>query len=912
MWVVGAESRGGAGRMKRCRPCQISLTLAALLLGHALLAESQTGPQPERSLEAAEDRYERGLVALREGRLDDAERLLQAALGMQEALAPGSRARANSLNRLGSVALERGDLDLAQDYYQRALQIREQLQPQSLDVAASLNNLGVVALNRDELDHAWDFHRRALEIKEKLAPESLTVAASLGNLGMVASFRNDLELARVYMERDLKIKHKLAPESLGMAASLASLAEVAQQRDQLDQASAALEQSLLIKEKLVPESLTVAFTLNSLGVVARKRGELERASDFSQRARVIQEKLAPDSLALADTLDNLGAVALERGELEEAQAYFQGAYEIGAKLAPGGPSEPSILNSLGRVAWRRGALALAADYFDRSFEALEERVGRQGGAHHAKGSFRAEYGHCYRDAIELRLAMNRPAEAFALLERSRARSFLAMLAEKRLDLSTDLPPELEADRHAIATRHDRLQSRIWGLDPAKDGATIDALLGELVELRQQRDALASRIRQASPRLAALQYPETVGLQEARQALDPGTVMLSYSIGSSHSELFVVSREGGLEVHSLAIGEEALRREVELFREQIQEAKTDYPFAPSPRTFLEAAGRRLYQLLVAPAAARIEANARILFVPDGPLHLFPFGALIRQTAAQGSPAPGAQYLAAWKPFHTILSATVYARHTQRATDGKERSVLQLAAFGDPHYPARERRTATADQQLRSLLDRGLDLAPLPASRREVEEIAGLYPPPMSAVYLGDEATEERVKALGRNVRYLHFATHGFVDERLPLNSGLALTIRDVLREDGDNGLLQAWEIFESLRLEADLVVLSACSSGLGKEQGGEGLISLTRAFQYAGARSVVATLWSVEDRTTTEIMVRFYRHLKAGLSKDDALRAAQLDLIRGPITMADEHGQPRPFDASAPYYWAAFQLTGDWQ
>ena len=126
----------------------------------------------------------------------------------------------------------------------------------------------------------------------------------------------------------------------------------------------------------------------------------------------------------------------------------------------------------------------------------------------------------------------------------------------------------------------------------------------------------------------------------------------------------------------------------------------------------------------------------------------------------------------------------------------------------------------------------------------------------------------------------------------------------------NGLLQAWEIFEQMRIDADLVTLSACETGLGKEMGGEGLIGLTRAFQYAGARSVLASLWSVGDESTAELMTRFYRHLRAGKTKDDALRTAQLELIRMRVAPATA-GRTTP-TISHPFHWAAFQLIGDWR
>ena len=171
-----------------------------------------------------------------------------------------------------------------------------------------------------------------------------------------------------------------------------------------------------------------------------------------------------------------------------------------------------------------------------------------------------------------------------------------------------------------------------------------------------------------------------------------------------------------------------------------------------------------------------------------------------------------------------------------------------------------------------------------------------------MYLGAEATEERALSLGPEIRYLHFATHGVVDERLPLNSALVLAPPREPATAHPNGLLQAWEIFERLRIDADLVVLSACGSALGEEVGGEGLIGLTRAFQYAGARSVVASLWSVVDEATADLMVRFYRNLRAGQPKAEALRAAQVEGIRSRDDPAD----------AAPFFWAAFQVYGDWR
>jgi CHAT domain-containing protein len=221
-------------------------------------------------------------------------------------------------------------------------------------------------------------------------------------------------------------------------------------------------------------------------------------------------------------------------------------------------------------------------------------------------------------------------------------------------------------------------------------------------------------------------------------------------------------------------------------------------------------------------------------------------------------------------------------------------------------------------VRSAAERGVfDWPPLPYTRHEVEGIASLFPGGTTRTFLGPDALEDNVKSLDPKTSILHLAAHGYTDKQLPSSSYVALTIPEGTSSDDasperDNGLLQVWEIFERVRLDADLVVLSACDTALGEEQGGEGLIGLTRAFQYAGARTVMASLWSVRDQATSELMIRFYKHLRAGLPKDEALRQAQIELIRGPIEVVNEKGEKILLDASAPYFWAGFQLYGDWQ
>ncbi len=477
-----------------------------------------------------------------------------------------------------------------------------------------------------------------------------------------------------------------------------------------------------------------------------------------------------------------------------------------------------------------------------------------------------------------------------------------------------VPEDLDNARRSIAARYDQ---RFSELGSAAGQEEVETRAAELRKLRREQDDLEVKFRRASPRLAALQDPHPLDAQGIRETLDSGTVMLSYSVGEEQTHLFAVTREGGLQVETLEIGEQRLRRDVELHRDRIRQARPGTSFAGGYVPI----GKRLYATLIEPAAAIVGKSDRLLIIPDGPLHLLPFAALIRDVE-QGGPDEGRdwQFLVEWKPIHSVLSATVYAelkesrRHSGGPLEGPP--PLQLAAFGDPVYPGigGEERRDVGDLPLRAAVGRGyLDgLSRLEHTRREAQQIRELYPAAAATAYLGEAATEDQAKAIGKEARILHFAVHGVLDHRAPLDSFLAFSIPESFAQDRDNGLLQAWEIFERVRLDADLVVLSDCDTALGQELGGEGLIGLTRAFQYAGARSVAATLWSVADEATAELMVRFHRDLQAGQPKDQALQAAQLELLRGPIPIENRKGEEVDRDLSAPVFWAAFQIIGDWQ
>jgi CHAT domain-containing protein/Tfp pilus assembly protein PilF len=818
------------------------------------------------------------IVALSRGQLAVSQEHQEAALSIRERAAPGSTDVASSLNNLGVVARQRGDLVRAEEYYRRSLAIGEAIEPVSLDVATNLNNLGGVASLRGDLVAAEDLHRRSLALRETLVPDSLDVAMSLTNLGINARKRRDWPAAVDYSRRALAIKERRAPESLALALSINVLGFIAYSQGDWTTAARDFERALALREKLAPDSVDVAESLANCGLVAVARGELDRAETYFRRALAVVEKVAPDSLDVAQNLHALGDVARLRKQHEAAEEYYRRALAIRRERAPGSEVEAKTCHAVALVQRERGQLEQALDSHRCALDALEAQRSRLGGSDAVRSGFAADFASYYHETIAAYVAAGRAAEAFHVLERYRARELLALLAERDLVFSADVPEELDRERRMLNAEYDRALGR---LAEAKGGETAQPR-AELVRLRERRSQIQQKIRAASPRLAALHDPEPLALSAAQAALDPGTLLLSYAIGERASYLFVLGPgPNDFAAALLETDRERLRGAVGRFRELLREPET------LRRKQLDRVAAELAGVLLAPAADSIARAERVVVVPDGPLHLVPFAVL-------PVPGGGGKYLLESKPVHVVGSATVFAeiKKTRRAA-----RAWRVAAFGDPDYSAASAEDRTA-VDLRSARKRGLALRPLPASRGEVEGLRRLFPQ-SPRVFVGADANEANAKRVGRDVSLIHFACHALADEAAPLDSALALSLPRAWKPGQHNGLLQAWEIFEQVRIDAEIVTLSACGTALGHEMSGEGIVGLTRAFQYAGARSVLASLWAVDDDSTAQLMQDFYRHLGRGESKDAALRAAQLEMMRR-------------VRSSHPAHWAAFQLIGDWR
>jgi CHAT domain-containing protein len=636
---------------------------------------------------------------------------------------------------------------------------------------------------------------------------------------------------------------------------------------------------------------------------------MQAAQDYYHRALMIEERLAPNSLGVASILDHLGTAAQKRGDLQVALDYYRRVLEIRERLTPQSLEVASTLTDLGALAFSARRFSDARSLFDRAV-AIVEAKRRSISSTEARGLLLARYQAPYSGLLRTYVALDDLPAAFATLERARARSLVELLAERKIDLRADAPADLLKRQDQLDQNRSAISAALAKLISPKDDTRIEELQAALTRCDIQQRELEAQFRRASPRFANIQYPEPLDLTAARSAMDEGTLLLAYCVDEQQTYLFAVTKTD-LKVFTLAFGETSLTRQVNLFRDAVSQKRLGNPLGDVQRQ-----GRQLYDDLIRPAQEWVSRATRILICPDGAFHALPIAALISRTD------PELRYFIEDKPLHTIVSMTVYAETRKSAATDKHKPKPTVLAFGDAIYakeqtivankpqteaPTRERaaegreEAGNRDPSITDFRQRGWRLSPLPGTRREVEEIAKLYGD-AAIVKLGRESTKTAAQKESPTYTILHFAVHGWLDDRIGLNSGLALSQPEASGqngEKGDSGLWQAWEIIGQTRVKADLVVLSACLTGLGQEVKGEGIIGLTRAFQYAGAKSVIVSLWSVSDASTAALMSQFYRELRRGEVKDVALQKAMV-AVRGNPNWAH------------PYYWSAFILSGDWE
>lgn len=785
---------------------------------------------------------------------------------------------ARTLSFLGVVYQSTGAIRTAVGYLDRSAELAQKIgdRPRAF---ASLAQAGAALTDLGEHSEALARLERALEMTE---PGDVQRANVQSQIGIIYQQLGDYEAALQKYEDVIAIA-EAAPDSMTLAAGVSNAGIVLHWAERYPQAARYFERALAIYDDLGDATGRLNPLIN-LASVYQDLEEYDRSEPLAREALALSRELE-DPLREARSLILLGNLYNLTARGDRGKSYYEEGLAIAREI--GNPElEWAALMGFGERLERQGRYEKAVTYYRQALEKIESV---RSGLHFRddKAKFLAQKRFVYENVVHVLSLLHEddPTEghartAFEVAERGKARAFLDLLGEAAVREVDRVDPTLRQREQELLAAIGEAQAavQVASSESSDDAAT---LRDRLDELEEEYQSLQREIQRTSPAYSEISNPKIASLEEVQeQLLDDHTVLLQYSVGDSSSTLWAVTAEA-VTMHRLP-PQDVLSGKVEALRFALTQPDRigvdDY--AVSART--------LYRDLIMPAEDFLSDAAQVIIVPDDVLHYVPFEALLTKDvdAATFADLP---YLARTHATSYGHSASVLLQLLNPGDDGRHEK--QLLAFGDPDFGARAdpESMAAPVAQVRAGLSR------LPYSGAEVTAIADQFAEAASDVYVRAEADERKLKEAGllERYRYLHFATHGIVDERRPDFSGVVLAQN---QDGGEDGYLQAAEIF-NLNIAADLVVLSACETGLGEMVRGEGLVGLTRAFMYAGAPAIVVSLWKVSDASTATLMSQFYGSMiEKGLGTSEALRAAKLEMI------ADEaHAHP--------FHWAPFVIIG---
>jgi CHAT domain-containing protein/Tfp pilus assembly protein PilF len=828
--------------------------------------------------------------------------------------APDSMEVSNSLLRLAELDLERSDTEQASTHLSAALFIAKRLAPTSFQIASIFEDFGILFEYRGDLGKAEEYYLRALPIEEQFIPRSRQLANTLTNLGTLAHQRGDLLRAKQYHHRALRIAEGVEENGPQIADILSNLGECVLALGDTATAERYQNRALALLEKSVPDTAAVALNLGSLGKIARIRHDFPRAEEYYARAMEIAKKAQMPEPDLARLLVGQADVWRDQGRPEKAAELYRRALAILERANPGSIDHAETLAELAGCLRRQGQLDSAAELYEKAFSTLEDRALHLGGVDDDRSRYRAWYVSYYEAYIHTLLKQGQKQRALEFLEATRARTMLEMLTRAHIDLRQGADREtLGREQSLRRLLQAKTEARLRLVTSQHTQEQLSRLDQEIEDTLMQERDVEAQLRSKSPGYAAVLEPTPLTAKEIQSLLDDDTLLLEYALGEERSLLWAVS-SNSVEVYELPPKskiEDAARNVYRVLTlRELKRSPSSELDTPQAQKQYEVASRRLSQLILQPVADLI-GTKRLLIVSDGALHYIPFSALpIPHTSARLTP------LIVEHEIVNLPSASVLAE-IRRQREGRPRPLGIVAVFADPVFDVADVRVLHASNQApltptppaanltRAVADIGLSvdgklhLDRLLYSRKEAAAVISAISPGKTFEALDFNASRSAVMSgILANYRIVHFATHGLLNNKHPELSGLVLSLVD---ENGRkrNGFLKLQDIYD-LNMPADLVVLSGCETALGEKINGEGVVGLTRGFMYAGASRVIASLWSVSDSATADLMAEFYKSLaKDRMRPASALRAAQIHMWK-------------QTQWKLPYYWAGFQLLGDWR
>ncbi|MBD2126487.1 CHAT domain-containing protein [Microcoleus sp. FACHB-1] len=909
-------------------------------------------PSDDATRAAAERAFQEGKQLYKQG---TAESLKQAIAKYEEALplyrAVGDKAREGStLNNIGLIYDDLGETQKALDFYNQSLPLARAVSDKATE-AVILSNIGAVYDALGERQKALEYYNQSLPLfrgVDNYAGEART----LNNIGLVYSALGEKQKALDSYNQSLLLKRTLDNK----ATEAVTLNNIGRVYDDLGEKQKALDyynQSLPLF-RAVGNKAGESVTLNNIGRVYDKLGEKQKALDYYNQSLHLA-RASGDRAGQASTLNNIGKVYSDLGQNQTALEYYNQSLPL-ARAVSDKPREAATFNNIGKVYDDLGEKQKALEYYNQSLplrrivgdkagealtlyniaslerdrgnlnEALTqieaainiiENLRTKIGSQQLRASYFASVQDYYEFYIDLLMQLHKtnPSKGYDALalqasERARARTLLEFLTEAQANIRQGANPKLLEQENTLQQRFDALEKRRIELFSGQwTNKQVQAVEQERTVLQEEYQQVQEQIRRTSPRYASLKYPQPLTLSEIQQqVLDDDTLLLEYSLGEDRSYLWAVTKTS---ISSYELPKRAdIEKAAQSFYQNTgkQKAPEQRGLGAIPREDSLEVTTQLSQMLLSPVAGQL-AGKRLLIVSDGALQYLPFAALPTPDSLgkDKNPVP----LIVNHEIVNLPSASTVAIIRQD-TNGRKLAPKKVAVIADPVFSKDDERlkTSVSAQPVnpndldslaltRSAREADVTFQRLPFTRKESDRILSLIPNTQSQSAFDFAAN--RATAISPQLgqyQIVHFATHGILNSTNPELSGVVLSLVDA-KGTPQNGFLRLNDIF-NLNLPAELVVLSACETGLGKEIKGEGLVGLTRGFMYAGSPRVLVSLWSVADEGTSELMTRFYKKmLQDNLKPAAALRAAQIEMLQ---------------DATwkSPYYWAAFTLQGEWR
>lgn len=825
------------------------------------------------------------------------------------------------LYKMGTLYLHTGFNQEGRDLLSSAVtSYRARNDPADLTrLGAALNDLGMAYDRLGMFQDSLTAYQEALKIAEQTG-DKVNQGGTYHGIGFIYQQIGQFNEALSYYEKALRLTEE-GGDWHAASLTLTNLGVVHFELKHYQEARSFLEKALQMQEK-AGDLLAQGHTLISIAASYHQTREIDQALQIYQKALDIQQRTG-DRDAQAGTLNNIGEALLGKKNYTEAIQYKQRALGIYKKINnPVGQIQTMF--SLARIFAVNQHLTQAVDTLDEAVKLIEGmRVNLLSEA--MRTSYFSHVHDIYAMYVDALLLMNRREDAFNMVERGKARSFLDLLSEAQDDFRAELDPALQAEEQQLLEQMDKTRTQLNAIDDEEKDEEkqhqVETLKTQQQDLERRYQILQAEIRHQNPRYAALTQPAVWGIEQVqRELLDDRTALLEYNLGEYVSVLFVVLKDN-FEIFRLPP-----RSQIETQVRELRASLSLHRYAH---------GDALYHHLIHPAEDMIRGKD-LLIVADGALHYLPFALLLTASPEEGRTGESMlpttlrseqafdedalltqtleKQLAALPPFdfaqlpyllreHTIRyapSASVAGVIRKEAQTKMKPLALdkQIVAMADPVVEGQK----LSSGALRSMHG---EPAPLPYTADEVWTLAELFDQhipqsrshkldtPQVQLFTGPEATKRKILELtnGKSVyRFLHIATHGLLNIEQPQYSGLLFS-----PEGGQDNYWKTFEIFQS-HIPADTVVLSACETGLGKVVRGEGLIGLTRAFLYAGAARVCVSLWKVADVSTPDLMRYFYQNMLQGQDAAHSLRTAQLQLLEKGIF-------------AHPFYWGAFVMVG---